>query len=103
MMGLYLLDRQHLVKNMIHPAKDWTEQEEQRRVFWMAFLLDRFAASNYRCPMIIDDKDVILIPPLVLVTALLTYGGIGSYSSSSNRQGVPGVYRNKKYQPPAST
>jgi hypothetical protein len=58
MMGLHLLDGLRPAKRMMHPAKDWTELEEQRRALWMAFALDRYAAFGYGCPMIIDDKDV---------------------------------------------
>jgi hypothetical protein len=43
---------------MLPVAKDWTEVEEQRRTFWMAFVLDRYAAFGYGAPMIIDEKDV---------------------------------------------
>ena len=56
MMGLHLLDKPH-------QAKDWAEQEEQRRVFWMAFALDRHTAFAFKCPMIINDRDVALTYP----------------------------------------
>lgn len=60
MMGLHLIDgtRPRPAKRMFPVAKDWTELEEQRRTFWMAFALDRYAAFGFGCPMIIDEKDV---------------------------------------------
>ncbi|KAH8178665.1 fungal specific transcription factor domain-containing protein [Sarocladium implicatum] len=29
----------------LQPARDWTEQEERRRIFWNVFLLDRFCST----------------------------------------------------------
>ena len=57
-MGLHLVDGTRPSKRMLPVAKDWTEVEEQRRTFWMAFTLDRYAAFGYGAPMIIDEKDV---------------------------------------------
>lgn len=59
MLGLNRLDRDNLdVKRCIPPARDWTEQEERRRTFWMAFCEDRYASVGTGWPMIIDERDV---------------------------------------------
>lgn len=76
-MGLHLVDGTRPAKRMLLVAKDWTEVEEQRRTFWMAFALDRYAAFGYGAPMIIDEKDVrteslILESFLACVTESLT-------------------------------
>lgn len=57
-MGLHLVDGTRPLKRILPVAKDWTEVEEQRRTFWVAFVLDRYAAFGYGAPMIIDEKDV---------------------------------------------
>jgi hypothetical protein len=59
MMGLHRLDGTGLdVKLCIPPARDWTEKEERRRVFWMAFCADRYASTGTGWPMVIDERDV---------------------------------------------
>lgn len=59
MMGLHRLDGAGLdVKQSILPPKDWTEREERRRVFWMAFCADRYASIGTGWPMVIDENDV---------------------------------------------
>ncbi|KAJ5679427.1 hypothetical protein N7462_007671 [Penicillium macrosclerotiorum] len=59
MMGLHRLDGAGLdVKQSILPPKDWTEREERRRVFWMAFCTDRYASIGTGWPMVIDENDV---------------------------------------------
>lgn len=59
MMGLHRLDGNGLdVKMCIPPPKDWTEREERRRTFWMAFAEDRYASIGTGWPMTIDEKDV---------------------------------------------
>jgi Fungal specific transcription factor domain len=58
MMGLHVIDAVRPARRSYHIARDWTELEEQRRTFWMAFFLDRYAAFGYGSPMIIDEKDV---------------------------------------------
>lgn len=46
------------VKQSLHSARDWTEKEERRRTFWMAFCQDRYASIGTGWPMVIDEKDV---------------------------------------------
>ncbi|KAJ5380272.1 uncharacterized protein N7496_002700 [Penicillium cataractarum] len=59
MMGLHRLDGNGLdVKQSIMPPKDWTEREERRRTFWMAFCTDRYASIGTGWPMVIDENDI---------------------------------------------
>ncbi|KAL8755642.1 MAG: hypothetical protein Q9184_004735 [Pyrenodesmia sp. 2 TL-2023] len=49
MMGLNRLDWEGLdVKQVLGPPRDWTEKEERRRTFWMAFCTDRYASLKIR-------------------------------------------------------
>ena len=58
--GLHRLDGQGLdVKQCLPPAKDWTEKEERRRTFWMAFSNDRYASIGTGWPMSIDERDIL--------------------------------------------
>lgn len=58
--GLHRLDGAGLdVKQCLPPPRDWTEREERRRTFWMAFCLDRFASIGTGWPMTIDEKDIL--------------------------------------------
>jgi len=62
MMGLNRVDGAGLdVKQCLAPPKDWTEREERRRAFWMAYCSDRFASVGTGWPMIVDERDVGLI------------------------------------------
>ncbi|KAF3905491.1 hypothetical protein ABW20_dc0108616 [Dactylellina cionopaga] len=59
MLGLNRLDGIGLdVKQCIAPPKDWTELEERRRTFWLAFCTDRYASIGTGWPMQIDEKDI---------------------------------------------
>lgn len=59
MMGLHRLDGAGLdVKQCIPPPRDWTEREERRRTFWMAFAEDRYASIGTGWPMTIDERDI---------------------------------------------
>ena len=59
MMGLNRLDGAGLdVKQCLPPPRDWTEREERRRTFWMAFCEDRYASIGTGWPMTIDERDV---------------------------------------------
>ncbi|CAI7665399.1 unnamed protein product [Penicillium pancosmium] len=59
MMGLNRLDGTGLdVKQSMFPPKDWTEREERRRTFWMAFCTDRYASIGTGWPMVIDENDI---------------------------------------------
>lgn len=50
------------VKQTIPPPRDWTEREERRRTFWLAFCQDRYASVGTGWSMQILEKDV-GIPP----------------------------------------
>ncbi|KAL5120299.1 hypothetical protein ACEQ8H_001857 [Pleosporales sp. CAS-2024a] len=59
MMQLHRLDGVGLdVKQCLPPPKDWTEREERRRTFWMAFAVDRYASIGTGWPMTIDERDI---------------------------------------------
>lgn len=58
-LGLHRLDGTSLdVKQCLPPPKDWTEREERRRTFWMAFCEDRYASIGTGWPMTIDERDI---------------------------------------------
>lgn len=59
-MGLHRLDGVGLdVKQCLPPPRDWTEREERRRTFWMAFCEDRYASVGTGWPMTIEEKDIL--------------------------------------------
>ncbi|KAM0533513.1 hypothetical protein ACHAP9_002134 [Verticillium nonalfalfae] len=59
LIGLHRLDGAGLdVKQCLPPPRDWTEREERRRTFWMAFCEDRYASIGTGWPMTIDEKDI---------------------------------------------
>lgn len=47
------------VKQCLPPPKDWTEREERRRTFWMAFCEDRYASIGTGWPMTVDERDIL--------------------------------------------
>jgi len=58
--GLHRLDGAGLdVKQCLPSPRDWTEREERRRTFWMAFCQDRYASIGTGWPMTIDEKDIL--------------------------------------------
>ncbi|TLS27578.1 hypothetical protein PpBr36_05187 [Pyricularia pennisetigena] len=60
MIGLHRLDGAGLdVKQCLPPPRDWTEREERRRTFWVAFTQDRYASIGTGWPMTIDEKDIL--------------------------------------------
>lgn len=60
MMGLHRLDGAGLdVKQCLPPPRDWTEREERRRTFWMAFCEDRYASIGTGWPMTVDERDIL--------------------------------------------
>ncbi|KAK1828247.1 hypothetical protein QBC39DRAFT_157452 [Podospora conica] len=60
MIGLHRLDGEGLdVKQCLPPPRDWTEKEERRRTFWMAFCQDRYASIGTGWPMTVDEKDIL--------------------------------------------
>lgn len=59
MMGLNRVDGLGLdVKQCLPPPRDWTEREERRRTFWMAYCVDRYASIGTGWPMTIDERDI---------------------------------------------
>lgn len=57
MMGLHRFDGVGLdVKQCLPAARDWTETEERRRTFWMAFCEDRYASMGTGWPMTVEEK-----------------------------------------------
>lgn len=59
MMSLHRQDGAALdVKHTIPPPRDWTDREERRRTFWLAFCQDRYASAGTGWPMTIDERDV---------------------------------------------
>ncbi|KAK4507248.1 hypothetical protein PRZ48_000983 [Zasmidium cellare] len=64
MMGLHRLDGQGLdVKQCLPPPRDWTEREERRRTFWMAFCVDRYSSIGTGWPMTFEEGDVMTSLP----------------------------------------
>ena len=64
MMGLHRMDGTGLdVKQCLPPPKDWTEREERRRTFWMAFAIDRYSSIGTGWPMTIEEKDILTSLP----------------------------------------
>jgi hypothetical protein len=64
MMGLHRLDGQGLdVKQCLPPPRDWTEREERRRTFWMAFCMDRYSSIGTGWPMTLEEKDIMTTLP----------------------------------------
>ncbi|KZF22320.1 hypothetical protein L228DRAFT_211365 [Xylona heveae TC161] len=60
MMGLHRLDGKGLdVKQCLLPPRDWTEREERRRTFWMAFCEDRYASIGTGWPVLFEEKDIL--------------------------------------------
>jgi hypothetical protein len=59
MMGLHRQDGVGLdVKQTLPPPRDWTDREERRRTFWMAYCQDRYASIGTGWPMVMDEQDV---------------------------------------------
>lgn len=59
MMSLHRQDGSTMdAKQVLPPPRDWTEKEERRRTFWLAFCHDRYASSGTGWPMTIDERDV---------------------------------------------
>ena len=60
MLGLHRQDRVGLdVKQTLPPPRDWTDREERRRTFWMAFCQDRYASIGTGWPMTLDEADIL--------------------------------------------
>ncbi|KAI1824234.1 fungal-specific transcription factor domain-containing protein [Xylaria intraflava] len=64
MIGLHRIDGNGLdVKQCLPQPRDWTETEERRRTFWMAFCEDRYASIGTGWPMTIDERDIVTNMP----------------------------------------
>lgn len=62
--GLHRLDGSGLdVKQCLPPPRDWTEKEERRRTFWMAYCEDRYASIGTGWPMTVDERDITTLLP----------------------------------------
>ena len=62
--NLMRLDEPHLFcKQTLVDAKDWVDQEERRRTFWAAFLLDRFASLGTGWAATFNDEDITTFLP----------------------------------------
>ncbi|KAI9696580.1 MAG: hypothetical protein M1836_005599 [Candelina mexicana] len=60
MMGMHRLDGVGLdVKQCLPPPRDWTEREERRRTFWMAFCGDRYSSIGTGWPLNVDENDIL--------------------------------------------
>lgn len=63
MMGFNRIDGAGMdVKQVLPPPRDWTEREERRRTFWMAYCIDRYASMGTGWPLAVDENDVGLHP-----------------------------------------
>ncbi|KAL8651133.1 MAG: hypothetical protein Q9226_004839 [Calogaya cf. arnoldii] len=66
MFGLHKMDGNSLISQDsgfqpgLHPTTDWTQLEERRRTFWVAFNVDWYACTS---PMNIDDKEITTFLP----------------------------------------
>ncbi|KAL8666547.1 MAG: hypothetical protein Q9202_001345 [Teloschistes flavicans] len=59
MMGFNRIDGAGMdVKQVLPPPRDWTEREERRRTFWMAYCIDRYASMGTGWPLAIDENDI---------------------------------------------
>jgi hypothetical protein len=59
MLGLNRLDSAGLeVKQALPPPRDWTDREERRRTFWMAYCCDKYASVGTGWPMSLEEADV---------------------------------------------
>lgn len=61
MMQLNRIDGDGDVSQCLSFPKDWSEGEERRRTFWMAFCIDRYTSIAAGWPMTIDERDVSLL------------------------------------------
>lgn len=46
------------MKQSLPSPRDWTEREERRRTFWMAFCEDRYASIGTGWPMSVEERDI---------------------------------------------
>lgn len=62
--NLMRFDEPHLVcKQTLQEPKDWIDQEERRRTFWAAFILDRFASLGTGWAATFNEDDITTFLP----------------------------------------
>ena len=62
--NLTRLDEPHLFcKQTLVDSKDWIDQEERRRTFWAAFMLDRFASLGTGWAASFNEEDITTFLP----------------------------------------
>lgn len=90
MLGLHRMDGEGLaVKTCLAPPADWTEREERRRTFWMAFWEDRCASIGTGWPMTIDERDVSFWKLNSPLTCFANNTPSDLVKSSCFRRGIP--------------
>jgi hypothetical protein len=63
-LNLMVLDEPHLFcKRTLPEVRDWIEQEERRRTFWAAFILDRFASLGTGWASALNEVDITTFLP----------------------------------------
>jgi hypothetical protein len=62
--NLMRMDEPHLFcKQTLPEVKDWIDQEERRRTFWAAFMLDRFASLGTGWASTFNEEDITTFLP----------------------------------------
>jgi hypothetical protein len=62
--NLMRLDEPHLFcKQTLVESRDWIDQEERRRTFWAAFMLDRFASLGTGWAATFNEEDITTFLP----------------------------------------
>jgi hypothetical protein len=62
--NLMRLDEPHLFcKQTLADSRDWVDQEERRRTFWAAFMLDRFASLGTGWASTFSEEDITTFLP----------------------------------------
>jgi hypothetical protein len=62
--NLMRLDEPHLFcKQTLADSRDWIDQEERRRTFWAAFMLDRFASLGTGWASTFNEEDITTFLP----------------------------------------
>jgi len=62
--NLLRLDEPHLFcKQTLSDPRDWVDQEERRRTFWAAFILDKFASLGTGWAATLHEDDITTFLP----------------------------------------
>lgn len=60
MLQLHRLDDPQLHAKQVAPnPNEWVEKEERRRIFWLAYCLDRYAGMGTGWPLMVDEDDIL--------------------------------------------